>query len=64
MACSASDNASASRPRLFINQAGGFDDPAAVFGDLVNKLLPVGLPSRQGGAVVAAHEQGIAHHIS
>ncbi len=29
----------------------------------VNKLPSVGLQSRQGGAVVAAHEQGIAHHI-
>ena len=44
--------------------ARGLDDPAAVFGDLrVNKLPPMGLQSRQGGAVVAAHEQGIAHHI-
>jgi hypothetical protein len=44
--------------------AGGLDDPATVLGDLgVNKLPPVVLQSRQGGAVVAAHEQGIAHHI-
>ena len=44
--------------------AGSLDDPAAVFGDLrVNKLPPVGLQTRQRGAVVAAHEKGIAHHI-
>ena len=29
----------------------------------VDELPPVGLQSRQGGAVVAAHEEGIAHHI-
>ena len=44
--------------------ASGLDDPPAVFGDLrVNKLPPVGFQSRQGGAVVAAHEQGIAHYV-
>jgi hypothetical protein len=44
--------------------ARGLDDPAAVFGDLrINQLPPVGLQSRQGRAVVAAHMQGIAHHI-
>src|SRR6185369_13483434 len=40
------------------------DDPATVFGDFrINQLSSVGLQSGQGGAVVAAHEQGIAHHV-
>ena len=44
--------------------AGGLDDAATVFGDLrVDKLPPVGFQSRQGRAVVATHEQEIAHHI-
>jgi len=44
--------------------AGGFYNSAAVLGDLrVNEFAAVGLQSREGGTVVAAHEEGIAHHI-
>ena len=44
--------------------AGGLYNSAAVLDDLrVSKFAAVGLQSRQGGAVVAAHEDGIAHHI-
>jgi hypothetical protein len=44
--------------------AGGFDDPATIFGNLrVNQLPPMSFQCGQGGAVVAAHEQRIAHHI-
>src|SRR5437870_6744916 len=44
--------------------AGGLDDPAVVLCNLrVDELPPVSLQSRQGGAVVAAHEKGITHHI-
>jgi hypothetical protein len=60
----ATGNPAAKVPAEAQSVAGGLYNSAAVLGDLrVNEFAAVSLQSRQGSAVVAAHEEGIAHHI-